>query len=844
MPSSQSISSSSASFTPPYPSSSGDRGALLSQIQQGKRLKPAKTNDRSAPSVAGKTKDSTTLPKSSSSMPLPSSNNSGESGGGPLGLGGIFAGGIPKLKSRSGGITTGRSMTESKRRISAEWFGSLSSDQLAVETTSSPISPISPSSFTTINSAAQQPTIQTYNTGDENVISGDEVDYSKEFKVKTLYPYSGGVEDLKFDAGSVFIAHPSKNEKNADWWYGVVEETGAKGWFPKSYVEIYKEEKEISKAKVLYDYEARNSDELNIKVGNIISILDKSLNDWWKAEYEGVKGIIPSNYVEEILNSSEENNDNNVDFNFNFNFDYDYDYDDDNESEKRPRMMRQNSYEFGLLSASHLPSSRPGSPVSPGQGPSPITWSSVMNTEKIEQLTKQEQKRQEAIYELITTERSYLRDLQMIIQVFYGPLQQRQQNFSLTDQELSTIFSNIQDILICNTEILSDMEQRQNEQEFLVECIGDVMLNHSDNLKCYVEYCGGQLKGNPQCGALGLSSFLLKPMQRITRYPLLLRQILHYTTNDHPDHQNMMKTLQNAEMILEETNEAAREQENDSKLREISKLIDLEGLNEKLDLISMTRFMGKRQFLLEGPLRKTKSGRKLYGYLFNDIFLLCQQNKNAISKGYQYSLYKPPMPLNEIFVKEVGHDGTCFQIIHIQQPTNLKANDISVKKQWLNHLNAASETCMKAVRQDQNNNKDLITPVDSINGTLRVLISDGVIELDPSVNEKININVYCQLQLNRQIFKTKVIKDSLFPYWNQYLMFSVTTLEDTLKISIYNYDKYSQDEFLGQAEIGLKFLELYGDNNETDLITLPLKNVAAGRSLGTISIYLSYKATR
>ncbi|CAJ0765220.1 4860_t:CDS:1, partial [Entrophospora sp. SA101] len=62
--------------------------------------------------------------------------------------------------------------------------------------------------------------------------------------------------------------------------------------------------KEISKAKVLYDYEARNSDELNIKVGNIISILDKSLNDWWKAEYEGVKGIIPSNYVEEILNSS------------------------------------------------------------------------------------------------------------------------------------------------------------------------------------------------------------------------------------------------------------------------------------------------------------------------------------------------------------------------------------------------------------------------------------------------------------------------------------------------------------------------------------------------------------
>src|SRR5687768_14888897 len=119
-----------------------------------------------------------------------------------------------------------------------------------------------------------------------------------------------------------------------------------------------------------------------------------------------------------------------------------------------------------------------------------------MDPKKIERLTKQEQKRQEAIYELITTEQSYLRDLQMIIQVFYGPLGQRQQDFSLTDQELSIIFSNIQDILICNTEILSDMEQRQSEQEFLVDCIGDTILNHSDGLKCYVKYCGGQLEGS------------------------------------------------------------------------------------------------------------------------------------------------------------------------------------------------------------------------------------------------------------------------------------------------------------------------------------------------------------
>jgi hypothetical protein len=41
-----------------------------------------------------------------------------------------------------------------------------------------------------------------------------------------------------------------------------------------------------------------------------------------------------------------------------------------------------------------------------------------------------------------------------------------------------------------------------------------------------------------------------------------------------------MKALHKAESILESTNEAAREQENKLKLIEISKLVDLEDLEE------------------------------------------------------------------------------------------------------------------------------------------------------------------------------------------------------------------------------------------------------------------------
>ena len=47
-------------------------------------------------------------------------------------------------------------------------------------------------------------------------------------------------------------------------------------------------------------------------------------------------------------------------------------------------------------------------------------------------------------------------------------------------------------------------------------------------------------------GGMPLSSFLLKPMQRITKYPLLIGKILEYTPPDHPDHQNIKDALAKA----------------------------------------------------------------------------------------------------------------------------------------------------------------------------------------------------------------------------------------------------------------------------------------------------------
>lgn len=48
----------------------------------------------------------------------------------------------------------------------------------------------------------------------------------------------------------------------------------------------------------------------------------------------------------------------------------------------------------------------------------------------------------------------------------------------LSQEERDVVFSNIDDLLICNTAFLSDMETRQKDQANVVDKIGDVFLTH------------------------------------------------------------------------------------------------------------------------------------------------------------------------------------------------------------------------------------------------------------------------------------------------------------------------------------------------------------------------------
>ncbi|KAL7288970.1 hypothetical protein TKK_0016930 [Trichogramma kaykai] len=77
--------------------SADGRGALLQSIRAGKALKKTVTVDKSAPAISGRVKgEGPSVPASTVRSPAPNTNSINN--GNPMGLGGLFAGGMPKLK--------------------------------------------------------------------------------------------------------------------------------------------------------------------------------------------------------------------------------------------------------------------------------------------------------------------------------------------------------------------------------------------------------------------------------------------------------------------------------------------------------------------------------------------------------------------------------------------------------------------------------------------------------------------------------------------------------------------------------------------------------------------------
>jgi len=214
-------------------------------------------------------------------------------------------------------------------------------------------------------------------------------------------------------------------------------------------------------------------------------------------------------------------------------------------------------------------------------------WSDFVSNSTIQNLSKKEVQRQEVMFEMINTEKDYLKDLDIVMDIYIDPMKKQK---IIRQKDIDVIFSDWENILLVHREIMKRLEDRQ-KQGYVINEIGDIWIQMSDYLKVYTMYCSNHpyaliklqiLSRNknftkflesrlqlPESRNLNLANFLLKPVQRICKYPLLLREIIKNTDEDHPDYKNLVSALFKIETVITIINDAAKQTEGVHKLLEL-----------------------------------------------------------------------------------------------------------------------------------------------------------------------------------------------------------------------------------------------------------------------------------
>uniref|UniRef100_A0A8D1TLN9 Intersectin 2 n=1 Tax=Sus scrofa TaxID=9823 RepID=A0A8D1TLN9_PIG len=595
-------------------------------------------------------------------------------------------------------------------------------------------------------------------------------------QVTSAYVASGS-EQLSLAPGQLILI---LKKNTSGWWQGELQARGKKrqkGWFPASHVKLLGPSSErttpafhpVCQVIAMYDYIANNEDELNFSKGQLINVLNKDDPDWWQGEINGVTGLFPSNYVKMTTDTD------------------------------------------------------------PSQ-----QWCADLQT--LDTMQPAERKRQGYIHELIETEERYVDDLQLVVEVFQKRM--AEPGF-LTEGEMALIFVNWKELIMSNTKLLKALRVRKKTggEKMPVQMIGDILAAELSHMQAYIRFCSCQLNGaallqqktdehadfkeflkklasDPRCKGMPLSSFLLKPMQRITRYPLLIRSILENTPENHVDHSSLKLALERAEELCSQVNEGVREKENSDRLEWIQTHVQCEGLTEQLVFNSLTNCLGPRKLLHSGKLYKTKSNKELHGFLFNDFLLLTYMVKQfAVSSGSeklfssksnaQFRMYKTPIFLNEALVKlptDPSSDEPVFHISHIDRVYTLRTDNINERTAWVQKIKAASEQYIDTEKKKREKAYQARSQKTSGIGRLMVHIIEATELKACKPNGK--SNPYCEISMGSQSYTTRTLQDTLNPKWNFNCQFFIKDLyQDVLCLTMFDRDQFSPDDFLGRTEV-------------------------------------------
>lgn len=168
--------------------------------------------------------------------------------------------------------------------------------------------------------------------------------------------------------------------------------------------------------------------------------------------------------------------------------------------------------------------------------------------------SKSELRRQEVIYELYRTEESFVNGLKGVVRVFSQPLRTPQGRWIAgVPTPVARLLDWLDDIVYLHSQITSILANCRQSQGHVVHKVADALLDFLPRLEVHQPYLirfesvtksiddmvvrpdsdFGEFvrmqQALPECGAMPLSSFLLKPVQRLMKYPLFFKVSVFYS---------------------------------------------------------------------------------------------------------------------------------------------------------------------------------------------------------------------------------------------------------------------------------------------------------------------------
>ncbi|XP_028924593.1 FERM, ARHGEF and pleckstrin domain-containing protein 2 isoform X1 [Ornithorhynchus anatinus] len=321
--------------------------------------------------------------------------------------------------------------------------------------------------------------------------------------------------------------------------------------------------------------------------------------------------------------------------------------------------------------------------------------------------------------EILATERTYLKDLEVITVWFRSAIIKEN---AMPEGLMTLLFSNIDPIYEFHRGFLKEIEQRLAIWEGPATArgkgdyqrIGDIMLRNMHNLKEFTSYLQKhdevltelekatkrlkklemvykEFELQKVC-YLPLNTFLLKPIQRLMHYKLILGRLCKHYTPEHRDYTDCQNALKEITEMTSQLQHSLIRLENFQKLTELQH--DLLGIDNLI--------VPGREFIREGCLYKlTKKGlQQRMFFLFSDMLLYTSKGVT----GSNHFKIHGHLPLHGMLVEESETDWSvphCFTIYSAHKTIVVAASTRLEMGKWMEDLNTAIEMAKKSSEKSE-----------------------------------------------------------------------------------------------------------------------------------------------